>query len=267
MLESPKKQSRTGIYWYRFKSLSLHILRFYINEKKKNQRIYIVLKNTMAMTTSIKSLEQQNPKGFSIERLSLFSDAVFAIAITLLAIDIRVIQLPENLILPQLDNEIIGLLPKFISFILSFFIIGSYWISYHRTIYLIKRYDQGLISLNLLFLMFIVLVPFPNDLIGKYPANQSAVIVYAVLLAATGLSMCLLWIHASKGYHLVDETLHPKFIRYLTLRLFISPSIFLISIPISFFNPLYSMVTWFFGFPIGIYFEHTHLKINIHKEK
>ena len=250
-----------------FKSLPLHILHFYINEKKKNQRIYIVLKNTMAINKSIKSLEQQTPHGFSIERLSLFSDAIFAFAITLLAIDIRVIQLPQNLIASQLNNEIIGLLPKFISFILSFFIIGNYWISYHRTIYFIKRYDRGLISLNLLFLMFIVLVPFPNDLIGKYPANQSAVIVYAVLLAATGISMCLLWIHASKGYRLVDKTLHPKFIRYLTLRLFISPSIFLISIPISFFNPLYSMVTWFFGFPIAIYFERTHLNGNILKEK
>jgi uncharacterized membrane protein len=214
----------------------------------------------MAMNKSIKSFEQQTPHGFSIEKLSLFSDAVFAIAITLLAIDIRVIQLPENIIASQLNNEIIGLLPKFISFILSFFIIGNYWISYHRTLHYIQRYDRGLISLNLLFLMFIVLVPFPNDLIGKYPANQSAVIVYAVLLAATGLSLCLLWIYASKRYRLVDESLHQKFIRYLMVRLLISPSFFLISIPISFFNPLYAMVTWFFGFPIVIYFERTHLK-------
>ena len=211
----------------------------------------------------MKSAEQQTPHGFSIEKLSLFSDAVFAIAITLLAIDIRVIQLPENLIATQLNNEIIGLLPKFISFILSFFIIGNYWISYHRTIHFVKRYDRGLISLNLLFLMFIVLVPFPNDLIGKYPANQSAVIVYAVLLAATGISLCLLWIYASKKHRLVDESIHPKFIQNLTIRLLISPSIFLISVPISFFNPLISMVTWFFGFPIAIYFERTRLKGNI----
>ena len=214
----------------------------------------------MTIIKSIKSGELQTPHGFSIEKLSLFSDAVFAIAITLLAIDIRVIQLPENLIVSQLNNEIIGLLPKFISFILSFLIIGNYWISYHRTLHYIKRYDRGLISLNLLFLMFIVLVPFPNDLIGKYPANQSAVIVYTVLLAATGLSICLLWINASKRYRLIDESLHPKFIRNLTLRLFISPIIFLISIPISFITPLYAMVTWFFAFPLVIYFERAHLK-------
>jgi uncharacterized membrane protein len=211
--------------------------------------------------------EDQTPHGFSIERLTLFSDAIFAFAITLLAIDIRVVQLPQDLIASQLNNEIYGLLPKFISFILSFFIVGSYWITYHRTIHAIKRYDRGLISLNLLFLMFIVLLPFPNDLIGKYPANQSAVIVYAVLLAGTGISMCLLWIHASRGYRLIDETLTPSFIRRLTMRLLFSPTIFLVSIPLSFLSPLASMVFWFFGFPIGMYYERRFLKRNIHKDK
>jgi uncharacterized membrane protein len=221
----------------------------------------------MTVNKSVTNPEGQTPRGFSIERLTLFSDAIFAFAITLLAIDIRAVQLPPDLIASQLNNQIYALLPKFVSFILSFYIVGSYWISYHRTIYLIKRYDRGLISLNLLFLMFIVLLPFPNDLIGKYPANEVAVIIYAILLAATGISMWLLWIHASKGYRLVDETLHPKFVRYLSLRLLISPIIFLITIPIAFVSPLFSMVTWFFGFPIGFYFERTYLKNNIYKDQ
>jgi len=221
----------------------------------------------MLVNKSIKNEEKQTLHGFSIDKLTFFSDAVFAIAITLLAIDIRVPQLAENLIPSQLNNEIIGLAPKLISFFLSFFIVGSYWINYHRTLSLIKRYDRGLISLNLLFLMFIVLLPFPNDLIGKYPANQSAVIVYAVLLTLTGLSICLLRIRASKGHRLVDETIHPKFIHLFTLRLLISPSIFLISIPISFFNPLISMMTWVLTFPIIIYFQRTFLKNNIFQEK
>ena len=265
------KSTGVKVKFYRYFSVQIPSpasLTFFISLKRRKIREFILCRKiTMTMNKSVKNLDQQNPHGFSIERLSLFSDAIFAFAITLLAIDIRVIQLPQNLIASQLNNEIIGLLPKFISFVLSFFIIGNYWISYHRTIYLIKRYDRGLISLNLLFLMFIVLVPFPNDLIGKYPANQSAVIVYAVLLAATGISMCLLWIHASKGYRLVDETLQPKYVWRLTVRLLISPIIFLISIPISFFNPLYAMVTWFFGFPIAIYFERTRLKGNILQEK
>ncbi|HIG99263.1 MAG TPA: DUF1211 domain-containing protein [Thermoplasmata archaeon] len=231
-----------------------------LDEKKKNPRGHSVLIAAMVVTSSIKDLDRQSPSGLSIQTLTLFSDAVFAIAITLLAIDIRVPQLAEELIKAQLNNEIIGLAPRFISFILTFFIIGSYWISYHRTMHQMIRYDRGLISLNLLFLMFIVLLPFPNDLIGKYPTQQVAVIVYAIITAATGISLCLLWLHASKRYRLIDEVRPAGYIKRLTVRLLISPSIFLISIPVSFLNPLYSLATWFFAFPIGVYFERTYLK-------
>jgi uncharacterized membrane protein len=184
---------------------------------------------------------------------------VFAIAITFLAIDIRVPQLAENLIASQLSNEIVGLAPKLISFLITFYIIGSYWISYHRTLHIIKRYDRGLIFFNLLFLMFIVLLPFPNDLIGKYPTQQISAIIYAVLLSATGVCMSLLWIYASKGHRLIDKTLRPDFIKHLTTRLFISPSIFLISIPFSFFNPIYAIAIWICASPIGSYYERVYL--------
>ena len=229
------------------------------NEKKMNSSFHSVL-NISMMSQSSHSMDQQTPHGFSIETLILFSDAVFAIAITLLAIDIRVPQLAEELIAVQLNNEIYGLLPRFISFILTFFIVGSYWISYHRTMYQIKRYDRGLISLNLLFLMFIVLLPFPNDLIGKYPTQQVAVLVYAIITSMTGVSLMLLWLHASRRHRLIDEALPVPFIKRFNLRLFISPCIFLISIPVSYLNPLFSLVTWFFAFPIGILFERIYLK-------
>lgn len=214
----------------------------------------------MTITKTSKNMDQQTPRGFSIATLTLFSDAVFAIAITFLAIDIRVPQLAEEVIAIQLNNEIYGLLPRFISFILTFFIIGSYWISYHRTMYQIKRYDRGLISLNLLFLMFIVLLPFPNDLIGKYPTQQVAVVVYAIITGMTGVGLWLIWVHASRNHRLVDEMLSVSFIKRLNLRLLISPCIFLISIPLSYLNPLVSLVTWFLAFPFGILFERTYIR-------
>ncbi len=208
----------------------------------------------------------QGVQGLNMERLLLFSDAIFAFAITLLAIDIRVPALPSDQVASQLNNQISALLPKFVSFILSFFIVGNYWISFHRTFHVIKRFNRALISLNLVFLMFIVLLPFPNDLIGKYPANLVTVIIYASFLAATGLSLCLLWVYASRHYRLVDETLHPDFLRRLTLRLLFSPIIFIVSIPIAFVSPLVSMISWFFGFPIAVYYERTRLFKKVHKE-
>jgi uncharacterized membrane protein len=221
----------------------------------------------MAMIKPAKNPEYRAQHGLDINRVTLFSDAIFAFAITLLAIDIRVPQLPTDQIALQLNNQIYALLPKFISFILSFFIVGNYWISYHRTFHVIKRLDRGLISLNLIFLMFIVLLPFPNDLIGKYPAYLPTVIIYASFLAASGFSLCLLWVYASKRYRLVDETLHPDFIRRLTIRQLFSPAIFVISIPVAFVSPLASMISWFFGFPLSIYYERTYLFTKVHKEQ
>ena len=250
--------STVFVYFNLWKNLE----RFFpaLNEKKMNSVFYSVLIVSMTLTKTSPGLDQQTPHGFSIETLTLFSDAVFAIAITLLAIDIRVPQLAEELIAAQLNNEIIGLLPRFISFILTFFIVGNYWISYHRTIYHVKRYDRGLISLNLLFLMCIVLLPFPNDLIGKYPTQQVAVVVYAILTCMTGVSLWLFWVHASRNHQLIDETLPAPFIKRLNLRLLISPIIFLLSIPVSYLDPLLSLITWFCAFPLGILYERRYLK-------
>jgi uncharacterized membrane protein len=232
----------------------------FFNEKKKNLLVFSDRNMCRDMNTMATGKEPQVLHGLSVETLSFFSDAVFAIAITLLAIDIRVPVLAEDLIATQFSNEVLGLAPKFVSFILTFFIIGSYWITYHRVMYLVKRSDRGLISLNLLFLMFVVLLPFPNDLIGKYPTQQLAVAVYAVIIMATGLSLCLLWIHASKGHRLIEEAVPRVFIRNLTRRLLISPSVFFISLFISFLNPLFSLVCWFCVFPIGMYFERRYIK-------
>jgi uncharacterized membrane protein len=217
----------------------------------------------MAETKPTQTPSEQSLQGLNMDRLLLFSDAIFAFAITLLAIDIRV---PAGVVSSKLSNQIYLLLPKFISFFLSFYIVGSYWVSYHRTVHVIQRHNRGLIYLNLLFLMFIVLLPFPNDLIGKYPANLIAVIVYALFLAGTGISLCLLWMYASRRYRLIDETIHPDFIRRLTRRLLISPTIFIISILIAFVSPLTSMISWFLGFPLSIYYERRFLFKKVHKE-
>lgn len=221
----------------------------------------------MPTIKSTKNPDYRAVHGLNIDRVLLFSDAIFAFAITLLAIDIRVPQLPSDQVASQLNEQISALLPKFISFFLSFFIVGNYWISFHRTFHVIKRLNRGLITLSLLFLMFIVLLPFPNDLIGKYPANLTTVIIYATFLAATGISLCLLWMYASMRYRLVDETIHPVFIRRLTIRLLFSPIIFILSIPVAFVSPLTSMISWFFGFPLSIYYERRYLFRKVHTEQ
>lgn len=99
-------------------------------------------------------------KEFELERLSLFSDAVFAIAITLLVIDIKWPELPENLAGIRWDQALGPLIFSLVGFVLSFFFVGRFWAVHLRLFRLVRKYDQGLINRNLLFLFFIVLFPF-----------------------------------------------------------------------------------------------------------
>jgi len=89
--------------------------------------------------------EEWPKAGSRVERLTLFSDAIFAFAMTLLAVNIRVPEIAQDLVGSQLNVELANLAPKFIGFGLSFFISASYWIFYHRIFAYIKRYDQTLI--------------------------------------------------------------------------------------------------------------------------
>src|SRR3954454_8361492 len=110
--------------------------------------------------------------GTELERTIFFSDAVFAIAITLLALEIQVPQIPDGSVPALLPTALLSLWPKFFSFLISFWVIGNYWLAHHRIFHYINGYDRGLLLINLLFLMWIVLMPFSSSLVGEYGNQQ-----------------------------------------------------------------------------------------------
>src|SRR4051812_18622402 len=131
-----------------------------------------------------------------LERLIFFSDAVFAIAITLLALEIR---LPAGQDIGS-DAELVaalaGIWPRYLSYIVSFLVIGMYWMAHHRMFRSIARYDRHMLFLNLLLLLCIGFVPFPTAILGEY-ANSVATIFYTLTMVVTGLVSARLWWYAS----------------------------------------------------------------------
>src|SRR5437660_409606 len=114
-------------------------------------------------------LQHELKKEFQLERMILFSDAVFAIAITLLVIEIKVPPIDrhiatDDMLLKALDD----MMPKFIGFFLSFIIIGAYWINHHRIFGYVISYSRQLLWINLLFLLMIVLMPFSTAFLSEY---------------------------------------------------------------------------------------------------
>ena len=180
----------------------------------------------------------------ALDRIIFFSDAVFAIAITLLALELRVPDMPTSQVAVEMPQRLAGMMPKFVSFILSFVIIGSYWRAHHRDFLYIQRWDTRLIWINLMLLMFVAFLPFPTAMLGNYPAAQSTVTFYAGTLAFLGFTRTLLWWYASRNHRLIDRTLDPRFIARLNQRGLIAPVIFLLSIIVAVFNPLIAMWMW-----------------------
>src|ERR1700754_3331499 len=106
------------------------------------------------------SEENEIKKEFQLERLIFFSDAVFAIIITIMILDVK---LPEDLIHPSEEESkkaFIHILPKLIAYGISFFVIGSFWMRHLKVFSFLKDYNMQLIALNLLFLFSVSLFPF-----------------------------------------------------------------------------------------------------------
>jgi len=179
-----------------------------------------------------------------LERLVFFSDAVMAIAITLLAIELK---LPEGELLRDsagLAEHLLEMRGKFLGFLISFMVIGLYWVAHHWLFSYIRRYDVSLLWLNLLFLLGITFLPFATSLLGNYLILSLARTVYASTVAFIGLASTALWIYATRNRRLVDRDLDARLIRRVTLRSLIPPLLFLLSIPLARLAPGLTLLLW-----------------------
>jgi uncharacterized membrane protein len=184
--------------------------------------------------------QDQVPPGnrdLGLERIIFSSDAVMAIAITLLAVEVQVPEIARPLAATELPRALLSMAPKLSSFVISFAIIGVYWLAHHRYYRYIVRYDTRLLLLNLLFLFFIGILPFVTNLLGAYAYLPLANVAYALTVAA-------LWWYASHDHRLVDEGLDPQLIRATAVRALSGPATFLLSIPFALFSTVLAQIIW-----------------------
>jgi uncharacterized membrane protein len=168
-----------------------------------------------------------------LEHIISFSDAIFAFSITFMAVTIEIPDLSEDLTQAQVIQSLIGELgPRFAIYLISFFVIGVYWISYHQIFNHIVDSHGVMVWLNLVFLFFITLIPFAVDLQVDYSSYQIIFILYALVLTAAGLSLTLIWLHTSKN-RLVDKSLSHTEIQSILLESILLPSVYVFSILVS----------------------------------
>ena len=139
-------------------------------------------------------------------RLEAFSDGVFAIAITLLVLEIKV---PTSVL--ALGNELLKLWPSYLAYAVSFIVIGAIWINHHAMFDHIVRADHMLLLLNTIHLMFIAFIPFPTavlaDAFHTGTNEPLATSFYSGVLTVIGVLVTIMWYYAAHGHRLIGDNI------------------------------------------------------------
>ncbi len=201
--------------------------------------------------------ESQADEGVTVGRIMSFSDAIFAVAITLLILNINLPLIPKQQVSQELGPAVKELVPHFWSFVLSFAVIGVYWMSHHGIFRFIKDSTRLFLWLNLAFMMSIVFLPFSTSMLGQYGNDRLAVMFYAGNLTITGSLMGLMWWYATSGHRLVAEGLDPEIRRHITLATLLPASIFFVSIFVALASRSAAKYVWLAIIPVEL-LHHSH---------
>jgi uncharacterized membrane protein len=176
-------------------------------------------------------------------RIEAFSDGVFAIAITLLIIEIGV---PHVVGTDSLSEKLLKLWPSYLGYAISFLVIGTVWANHHNRFRLISRSDHILVFLNIVFLMCVAFIPFPTALLADYLSGTeehrtTAVAVCSGTLAVTAIFFTILWLYAAGNYRLVESAVDPFLLRAMTRRYVFGMLLYILAFALAFFSAAASL--------------------------
>lgn len=198
-----------------------------------------VVKEERIIEGDVESIIDQN-------RVINFSDAVFAFAATLLVLKIDLPQLNPGFEQTELVRSMIHLWPQYFANIVSFLVIGYYWLTHHIIFGMVKKFTRTLVWLNIIFLIALSFLPFPVDLYGDYPKVPLVVVFYSASLAIVGYLLAIVWWYASHNHRLVDKKVTDRKIKFLTIKILVAPVVFTLSIPLVYIHPYLVQLSWVF---------------------
>jgi uncharacterized membrane protein len=191
---------------------------------------------------------QRDEWGIEFSRIVAFSDGVFAIAITLLVLQLDI---PEHLPAGRtLFEEIGDQKGDLIAYAISFAVLGKLWLAHHRFFSAVERFDSLLMGLNLLYLAWIVLVPFTSEVLGDYGDDPDGVIIYAIVMSAVSLTFQVQIVYSFRN-DLIRPQLRDMERRVAAPTNFLVAGVFLLSIPVALLNPLAAVLMWPLAFLSG----------------
>ena len=180
----------------------------------------------------------------STTRIEAFSDGVFAIVVTLLVLELAVPVLGHEATDEQAEKSLIALIPKFISWAMSFIVVAIFWVNHHQFMHSLKKADRKLLWHNMHLLFWISFIPFPTAFIGEYYTLKTAAFLFGCVLFMAALAFYLL----SRYAHMKSD-LHkdlPIEVRTFGMRkALIAPVFYSLSMVFAFINPTISIIIFF----------------------
>ena len=171
-------------------------------------------------------------------RIVAFSDGVFSIAITLLVLNLGI---AKGLSGSEVAEALFDQWDNLLAFAISFAVIGRFWVVHHRFFAEVEAFDGRLIGLNMLYLAWIVLIPFSSEVLGEYGDQTPAVVLYSVNLAVVVLLGLSMGVDARRrGLASIDDETH----RQNRVRSTYIAGIFLLSVPLAFLAPRAAPYLW-----------------------
>ena len=177
-----------------------------------------------------------------LTRIEAFSDGVFAIIVTLLVLELKVPALKDHASTAELGHQLVELLPKFLSWLISFIIVCKFWLNHHHVLGLARHADYGLVWVNSIFLMGQAFIPFPTALMGEYPTNRLAVSAFGCVFAVNTLLFIAL--HAYILRRLAKPELLALQMPHILRRSFVGVGSYLLGAVAAWFNVYIAFVTY-----------------------
>ncbi len=177
-------------------------------------------------------------------RVEAFSDGVFAIAITLLILEVR----PPHSAPGELAGDLVSLWPSYAAYTVSFAIIGIIWVNHHDIFRQIVAVDRPLLFLNLLLLLTVAFLPFPTVLLADYLRSGTnshiAAAVYSVNMTVIGLSFIAVWTYLARAPVLLDPAVGTAGALRARRAAFVGPALYGLSIPLAFVSAVACLIVY-----------------------
>jgi uncharacterized membrane protein len=180
-------------------------------------------------------------------RLEAFADAVFAIAITLLVIEIRLPPHEEVLRIGGVGPALLQLWPSYVGYVISFIVIGIMWANHHNLMKLVDRVDHGFITFTLLLLLCVAFLPFPTAVMAEHLADPDAheravaVSFYCGSFTVTAIFYFLMWWHAARNRRLIASHVSDEAVRAITRAYVPGSFLYLTATLVAFINVALSL--------------------------